>query len=120
MIHVNDVTSIGRLLNLSPINKELMMQKVIIQNIRKYANAVEMAVQDEDTPDAFGGWADIIKQDTDLLKMVRTMLDNKDNDEGRKIAVLLCKHKKPSVRWLADLVMERACIEVEDRLNISL
>jgi len=93
---------------------------VLIEKYRKYANAFEMSIQDEDTDEAFSGWTDIIRMDTDLLKMVIKMVDNKDNDEGRKMAVLLCKHKKESVRFLADKVMKREPFEVVDRSSITL
>lgn len=93
---------------------------VMIEKFRIYANAFEAACQDEDPPEAYGGWSDIIKQDTDLLNMVLKMVKNRDNDEGRKTAVLLCKAKKESVRYLADKVMRREIFEVEDRSTISL
>lgn len=96
------------------------MKTAIIERFRKYANAFEMAVQDEDTPEAYGGWSDIIKKDTDLLKMVLEMVDNRDNDVGRRMAVILCKHKKESVRYLADKIMKREQFEVVDRSNIEL
>jgi len=92
----------------------------IIEKFRIYANAFEMAVQDEDTPEAYGGWSDVIKQETDLLEMVKKMVKNKDNDEGRKIAVLLCKAKKESVRYIADKIMKREKFEFEDRSSTSL
>jgi len=92
----------------------------IIEKFRIYANAFESAVQDEDTPEAYGGWSDIIKQETDLLEMVKKMVKNKDNDEGRKIAVLLCKAKKESVRYIADKIMKREKFEFEDRSSTSL
>lgn len=93
---------------------------VLIEKFRVYANAFESAVQDEDTAEAYSGWADIIKQETDLLEMMLKMIKNRDNDEGRKIAVLLCKHRKESVRFVADKVMRREKFEVEDRSNITL
>jgi hypothetical protein len=92
----------------------------LIEKFRKYKNAFEAAVQDEDTAEAFGGWSDIIKQDTELLAMVTKMVDNKDNDEGRKMAVLLCKHRKESVRYISDKVMKREPFEVVDRTTIEL
>ena len=92
----------------------------MIEKFRIYANAFESAVQDEDTPEAYGGWSDVIKQDTDLLTMVTKMVRNRDNDEGRKMAVLLCKAKKESVRYIADKIMRREKFEVEDRSHISL
>jgi len=97
-----------------------MSQTALIEKFRVYQNAFEMAVQNEDTEEAFGGWSDIIKQDTDLLEKVKKMTENKDNDEGRKMAVLLCKHKKLSVQYLADKIMKREKFIVEDRSNIAL
>jgi len=92
----------------------------MIEKFREYANAFEMAVQDEDTEDAVGGWSDIVKKDVKLLEQVRKMVKNRDNAEGRKIAVLHCKHKKESIRYLADKVMQRIPFEVEDRTSIEL
>lgn len=92
----------------------------MIEKFRIYANAFESAVQDEDTDEAYGGWSDIIKQETDLLAMVKKMVLNRDNDEGRKMAVLLCKAKKESVRYIADKVMRRENFDVEDRSKIEL
>ena len=92
----------------------------IIEKFRKYADAFEMAIQDEDTEESFGGWSDIIMKDTELLKQVLHMSENKDNDEGRKWAVLLCKAKKESVRYLADKIMKKEPFVVEDRSHIFL
>lgn len=92
----------------------------MIQKFRKYANAFEMAVQDHEDEDSIGGWSDIVKQDTDLLEQIIKMVDNKDNAEGRKIAVLHCKHKKESIRFLADKIMKGEQFEVEDRTSITL
>ena len=97
-----------------------MANPVLIEKFRIYANAFEAAVQNEDTEEAFGGWSDIVKQDTDLLKMVIKMVENRDNDEGRKMAVMLCKHRKESIRYIADKVMKREKFEVVDRRNITL
>lgn len=95
-------------------------KKAIIEKFRKYKNAFESAVQDEDTPEAFAGWSDIIMKDTELLQMVIKMVDNRESDEGRKLAVLLCKHKKESVRYLCDKIMRGEKFIVEDRTNIEL
>jgi hypothetical protein len=92
----------------------------MIEKIRKYANAIEMAVQNYEDEERIGGWSDIVMKDTQLLEMVRRMIDNRNNDEGKKIAVLLCKHKKESIQWLADKVMKDEIFEVEDRTSISL
>lgn len=95
-------------------------KKAIIEKFRKYKNAFESAVQDEDTPEAFAGWSDIIMKDTELLEKVIKMVDNRDNDEGRKLAILLCKHPKYSVKYIADKIMKREKFEVEDRTGIEL
>lgn len=92
----------------------------MIEKFRKYANAFEMAVQDHEDEESISGWSDIIMKDTDLLAAVVKMVDNKDNEEGRKLAVLYCKHKKESVRFLADKVMKGDVFEVEDRTSTTL
>ena len=92
----------------------------MIEKFRKYANAFEMAIQDHEDQDSISGWSDIVMKDTDLLAAVIKMVDNKDNAEGRKIAVLHCKHRKESIRYLSDKVMKGEPFEVEDRTNITL
>ena len=92
----------------------------MIEKFRKYANAFEMAIQDEETEDSKAGWSDLVREDTDLLKSVIKMVDNRYNAEGRKIAVLHCKHKKEAIRFLADKVMRGDQFEVEDRSTITL
>ena len=92
----------------------------MIEVFRKYKNAFEMAVQTEEDEYSIAGWSDLVKQDTELLKAVTRMVDNKDNAEGRKIAVLYCKHKKESIRFLSDKVMKGEEFTVEDRSTIEL
>lgn len=96
------------------------MAQVLIEKFRIYENAFEVAVQDEETNEAYGGWTDIIRKEKDLLEMVLKMVKNRDNDEGRKMAVLLCKAKKESVRYIADKVMRREKFQVEDRSSTTL
>jgi hypothetical protein len=91
-----------------------------IEKFRKYKNAFEMAVQDEETKESISGWSDLVKENKELLVRVIKMVDNKDNDIGRKEAVLLCKHKKESIRYLADKIMKKEIFEVEDRTSIEL
>lgn len=92
---------------------------MILKN-RKYSNAYEIARELEETEETISGYSDIVKKDTELLKQVIYMVDNKDNDEGRKMAVLLCKHPKLSIRDLCDDIMKGVQFEVEDRSSITL
>lgn len=87
---------------------------------RTYANAIETAVVTEETEDYIKGYSDLIRLDTELLEKVNRMLLNKDNAEGRKMAVLLCKHEKESVRYMAEKVMKKIPFEVVDRTDITL
>jgi hypothetical protein len=91
-----------------------------IEKFRKYKNAFEIAVMDEDTVDYVGGFSDIVRLENDLLAHIIKMVDNRYNDIGRKEAVLLCKHKKDSIRYLAEKVMKNENFEVEDRTSIEL
>lgn len=96
------------------------MAQAIIEKFRIYANAFEAAVQNEDNDEYFGGWSDIIRQESDLLEKVIKMVKNRNNDEGRKMAVLLIKCKKESVRYIAEKIMKRENFEVVDRSNTFL
>lgn len=92
----------------------------MIQHIRQYENAFEMAVQTGEDEESISGWSDIILKDTELLKLVSKMAKNADNAEGKKIALMLCKHPKESVRWLSNKIMADEKFEVEDRSTITL
>ena len=96
------------------------MAQALIEKFRIYANAFESAVQDEDTAEAFGGWSDIIMKNKELLKQVIHMVENRDNDEGRKMSVLLMKSPKESVRYLCNKIQKGEKFEVEDRRHITL
>jgi hypothetical protein len=92
----------------------------MLEYFRDYANAFETAVQNEESEEAYGGWTDIIMADLELLDTVRKMSYNQNNDEGRKLAVLHCKHPKESIRYLANKIMNGIPYEVVDRTKISL
>lgn len=92
----------------------------MIEKFRKYKNAFEMAVQTHEDEESISGWSDIVMKETDLLKNVIEMIDNRDNSKGKKIALLLCKHRKESIRFLADKIMKGEHIYVEDRTSIAL
>ncbi|MFW6121275.1 MAG: hypothetical protein ACOC80_10325 [Petrotogales bacterium] len=91
-----------------------------IEKYRMYKDAFEMAVQESEDEDSIQGWSDIVRLDTDLLESVKKMVQNRDNQEGRKIAVLHCKHRKKSIRFLSDKIMRGDTFDVEDRTHISL
>lgn len=88
--------------------------------IRLYKNAFEMAMQTEDTDEYVAGWADIVRKDEHLLAQVRKMIADKKSAEAKTLAVLHCKHKKESIRTLADMIMKEEDFEVEDRTKIEL
>ena len=92
----------------------------MLEYFRDYANAFESACQDEESEEAYGGWTDIIMSETDLLDIVRKMSYNQNNDEGRKLAVLHCKHPKESIRYLSNKILNGIQYEVVDRTKISL
>lgn len=92
----------------------------ILEYFRDYANVFECAVQDEESEEAYGGWTDIIMTETELLDVVRKMSYNQNNDEGRKLAVLHCKHPKMAIRYLANKILNGIPYEVVDRTKMSL
>lgn len=87
---------------------------------RKYANAFEIAILNEDTEETAGGYSDIIRKDTELLKQVLEMVENRNNQLGKAKSILLMKHKKPSVRDLCDKIQKGEPFEVVDRTTITL
>lgn len=96
------------------------MAQALIEKFRIYQNAFETAIQESDTADEYSGWTDIIRQDKNLLERVVYMVKNRNNDEGLKTAVLLCKHPKQSVQYIADKIMKKEKMVVEDRSTITL
>jgi len=92
----------------------------MLEYFRIYQNAFEISIQDEDSDEVLGGWADLVKEETHLLENVLKMVKNRDNEEGRKLAVLHCKHPKFSIRYLADRIMKGEKFDVIDRSQISL
>jgi len=88
--------------------------------VRQYKNAIEIAVITEETEEYIKGFSDLIRKQVHLYNQVRKMIDNWDNAEGKMLSVLLCKHEKKSVRWVADRIMRELPLEVEDRKHITL
>ena len=88
---------------------------------RIYANAIEMVFQEAETDEKYSGATEIIRKNVELFKMVREMILNRDNDIGKKLAVLNLRHPKLSVRWCAnEIATPTEEFEVVDRSHITL
>jgi len=92
---------------------------------RIYANAFEIAYQEEETADKFGGWTEVVRKNIDLFEDMKEMFRNKDNDLGKKKAILFLKHKKLSIRYAANEIIQRKDsnplgFELVDRSHITL
>lgn len=90
------------------------------QVFRMYKNAFEMNCMTEDTDEYVAGWSDVVRKEEHLLENIRKMVADKKSQEAKTLAVLHCKHKKESVRLLADKIMKGEDFEIEDRTTIEL
>lgn len=96
------------------------MKDIPREVFRMYKNAFEICKVTKITDTEIEGWSDLVRIDTDTFDLLAPMALNKENSEGKKLAVLLCKHKKESVRWFAEKILRGDDFVVEDRSTITL
>ncbi|MFW6311095.1 MAG: hypothetical protein ACOC1K_02545 [Nanoarchaeota archaeon] len=92
----------------------------MLEYYRRYANAFEIAVQDYEDDECYKGWTALVRKDKKLLATVIDMIENRDNEKGKKLAVLNCKHPKPEIRYLCDKIMKGEKFDVVDRTETTL